>query len=249
MISLNGKTAFITGAATGIGEGTARLFAETGARLALTDIDAAGVARVREELAAKGAAVSTWTADVRRRDQLALAVEGALAQFGAIDILVNNAGIYPRQDFLTMTEEQWDNMQEVNLRSMFHTCQLVLPSMIARRSGKIINISSVTFFKGLQRLAHYVASKGGVIGLTRVLAKEFGEHNVHVNCITPGAIEVDAERRVATAEQMAAIVAMQALERRLQPVDIARVCLFLATELSDGLTGQTINVDGGLILH
>jgi 3-oxoacyl-[acyl-carrier protein] reductase len=121
--------------------------------------------------------------------------------------------------------------------------------MVAQRSGKIVNISSVTFFKGLENLSHYVASKGGVIGLSRSLAREMGPHNVYVNCITPGAIEVETEKLVATPQQMAAIAAQQSLKRRLQPIDVARACLFLASELSDGITGQIVNVDGGLIMH
>ncbi|HYM13711.1 MAG TPA: SDR family oxidoreductase, partial [Bryobacterales bacterium] len=177
------------------------------------------------------------------------AVQDALARFGRIDILINNAGVYPRQSFLEMTEKEWDDMQEVNLKGVFHCTKLVLPLMIERRAGKIVNISSVTFFKGMANLVHYVATKGGVIGFTRALAREIGPYNIHINCITPGAVEVETEKLVATPEQMAAIVEQQCLNRRIVPIDIARVCLFLSTDLSDALTGQTINVDGGLVMH
>lgn len=121
--------------------------------------------------------------------------------------------------------------------------------MIANRAGKIVNISSVTFHLGLAELTHYVASKGGVIGLTRALARELGESNIHVNCVTPGAVLVEAEKSVATEAQVQQWVSSQSLNRRILPIDIARVCVFLASELSDGVTGQTINVDGGWIMH
>jgi 3-oxoacyl-[acyl-carrier protein] reductase len=120
---------------------------------------------------------------------------------------------------------------------------------VARRAGKVVNISSVTFHLGMALLTHYVASKGGVIGLTRSLAREMGEFNIHVNCITPGAIKVEAEAKVVTAEQVQAWMASQCLQRRILPIDIARVCLFLSSELSDGMTGQTLNVDGGWVMH
>jgi 3-oxoacyl-[acyl-carrier protein] reductase len=140
-------------------------------------------------------------------------------------------------------------MLAVNLKGIFHCTKLVLPHMVERRAGKIVNISSVTFFKGLENLTHYVASKGGVIGFSRSLAREVGPHNVYVNCITPGAIEVEMEKLVATPAQMAVIAAQQSLQRRLQPIDVARACLFLSCDLSDGMTGQTVNVDGGLVMH
>ena len=127
--------------------------------------------------------------------------------------------------------------------------QLVLPHMIAQRSGRIVNISSVTFHLGMDNLTHYVASKGGVIGLTRSVAREVGPHNVHINCITPGAIKTEAEARVVTDEQAKEFLAHQSLQRRLMPLDVARVCLFLSSELSDGMTGQILNVDAGWVMH
>lgn len=234
--------ALVTGAAAGIGESIARLFAAEGAHVFLLDINGAGAAAVAAD-------IGGWAfeADVRHREAVQPAVDAALARFGRIDILVNNAGVYPRQSFLGMTEQQWDRMLDINLKSVFHCTQLVLPHMVSRRCGKIVNIASVTFLSGFRNLTHYVASKGGMIGLSRSLAREVGEHNVHVNCVTPGAIEVEAEKLVATPQQTAANVAAQCLQRRLQPLDVARVCLFLASELSDGVTGQIVNVDGGRV--
>ncbi len=180
---------------------------------------------------------------------MAKVVEDAVSRFGRIDVLINNAGIYPRQPFLEMTEEQWDTMQDINLKSVFHCTKLVMPHMVRQRAGAIVNISSVTFFTGLQNLTHYIASKGAIIGFTRSLAREMGEHNVRVNCITPGAIETEGERKLMSKEESDKFMELQSLKRRIGPLDVARVCLFLSTELSDAMTGQTLNVDGGWIMY
>jgi 3-oxoacyl-[acyl-carrier protein] reductase len=246
---LQGMVALVTGGAAGIGEAIAHLFAAEGAHVFILDFNGSGAATVSDAIRANGGSGFAFLADVRRPTTVQYAVQDALDRFGRIDILVNNAGIYPRKPFLEMTEEEWDSVQETNLKGVFHCTKLVLPYMVKQSAGKIVNISSVTFFKGMQNLTHYVAAKGGVIGFTRSLAREMGPHNVHVNCITPGAIEVETEKLVATPEQMAAIVAQQSLQRRLGPIDVARVCLFLASDWSNGMTGQTINVDGGLIMH
>jgi 3-oxoacyl-[acyl-carrier protein] reductase len=246
---LRNKVALITGSATGIGNAVARLFAEQGARLVLIDRNQPPNEATAAELEKAGATVRAVGLDLRDRAGIDAAVTAAVDSYGSIDILVNNAGIYPRKTFLDTSEQEWDEMQAINLKSMFHTTQAVLPGMMARRAGKIVNISSVTFHLGVANLVHYVASKGGVIGLTRALARETGEHDIHVNCITPGAVLVEAEKAVVTAEQVQAFVAEQSLKRRILPIDIARVCLFLGCELSDGMTGQVLNVDGGWVMH
>jgi 3-oxoacyl-[acyl-carrier protein] reductase len=244
---LTNKVAVITGSATGIGHAIAAIFAENGASLVLFDRNAEANERTASELRSGGKTrVLEFTLDLRDRPAMDAALSSARSQLGPVDILVNNAGVYPRQSFLEMTEEQWDEMQAINLKSMFHATQATLPDMLGRGSGKIINISSVTFHLGMAQLTHYVASKGGVIGLTRSLAREVGPQNVHVNCVTPGAIAVEAEKLFVTDDQIKAWLDQQSLKRRILPIDIARTCLFLASELSDGLTGQTLNVDGGL---
>jgi 3-oxoacyl-[acyl-carrier protein] reductase len=246
---LQDQVALITGAATGIGEATARLFAGEGARVFLLDRDPKPNAAVADSIRAGGGWAQAFAGDVRRRPEIAPAVEAAAKQFGRIDILINNAGVYPRERFLDITEEQWDEMHAINLKSMFHTMQLVLPHMIARRSGFIVNISSVTFHLGVANLTHYVSSKGGVIGLTRSVAREVGEHDIHVNCITPGAIKTESEPRFVSDEQAKVFMSNQCLQRRLMPLDVARVCLFLSTELSAGMSGQCLNVDAGWVMH
>src|SRR5688572_11600784 len=216
---LRGKVALITGSATGIGNATARLFAEHGAHLLLLDRNQPPNEATAVELQRGGTKVRAVTTDLRDRRS----IDAAVGSFGSIDILVNNAGIYPRKAFLETSEQEWDEMQAINLKSMFHTSQAVLPGMIERRAGKIVNISSVTFHLGVANLVHYVASKGAVL--------------------------VEAEKTVVTDEQIKVFVAEQSLKRRILPIDIARVCLFLSSELSDGMTGQVLNVDGGWVMH
>lgn len=248
-MQLRDKVALVTGAALGIGAGIADLFAQEGAIVYILDLNQekadAKAAAIRE----LGGRAEAFCCDVSRRETLEHAIRTVGDRHARIDILINNAGIYPRRLFLEMTEQEWDEMQTVNLKSMFHTCQLTLPYMIPQRSGKIVNISSVTFFKGYAKLTHYVASKGGVIGLTRTLAREMGDHNIHINSITPGAIQTEGELVHANPTDLAAIQDSQCLKRRLQPEDVARVCLFLSSPLSDGMSGQNLNVDGGLVLY
>jgi 3-oxoacyl-[acyl-carrier protein] reductase len=246
---LTNKSAIITGSARGIGEAIARLFAEHGARLLLLDRREEENSALASAIEAQGRRAFAAAVDLRDRSAVDAAVAKARREFGTVDILINNAGIYPRQDFVSMTEQQWDEMQDINLKSMFRLTQAVLPQMLEHGAGKIVNISSVTFHLGMANLTHYVASKGGVIGLTRALAREIGPRNVHVNCVTPGAVLVEAEKAVVTDEQVRAWMEQQSLKRRILPLDIARVCLFLASELSDGMTGQTLNVDAGWVMH
>ena len=246
---LSGKVAIVTGAATGIGEATAQLLATAGAQVFVLDKDAAGSRAVADSIEASGGCAQAFAGDVRKPGEITPAVDAAMARFGRIDILVNNAGIFPRQAFLEMSEAQWDEMQDVNLKSMFHTLKLVLPHMFRQRAGKVVNIASITFFLGVAGLSHYVASKGGVIGLTRSLAREAGPHNVNVNCIAPGAIQTASEKNFVTEEQARQFVAQQCFDRRITPLDVARVCLFLSSELSEAMTGQCLLVDGGWYTH
>lgn len=245
---LKDKVAVVTGAAAGIGEAIARLFAEEGARVYALDIHAEAGEAVAVDIRAAGGSCAFFAADARRKETVEPAVDDAMSRFGRIDALINNAGIYPRRPFLEMTDEEWDEMLDINLKSVYVCTKLVVPHMVKQRSGKIVNISSVTFFKGLPNLSHYIASKGGMIGFTRSLAREMAPHGVYVNCIAPGGVQTENEGRVASKEEIARIVAQQALPRRLKPLDVARACLFLSSEWSDGIIGQTINVDGGAVM-
>ncbi|MCX6623270.1 MAG: SDR family NAD(P)-dependent oxidoreductase [Acidobacteria bacterium] len=247
---LKDKVAIVTGAAEGIGAGIAELFAQQGARVILADIKKQAVEARAAAIRDGGGDAVGLEANVANAEQVRAVVDEAIARYGRIDILINNAGIYPRQGFLDMTEQQWDEMQEVNLKSMFHTARLVAPHMVRQRSGHIVNISSVTFFLGMKNLSHYVASKGGVIGFSRSIARELGEYDIHVNCITPGAILTEGEVALKVPQSdIDFILQMQSLKRRLLPKDIANACLFLSSELSSGITGQIINVDGGWTMY
>jgi 3-oxoacyl-[acyl-carrier protein] reductase len=234
---LEGKVCLVTGAAAGIGAGIVHLYVSEGAIVYAIDVNESQ------------GATHAFRADVRRPDQLEPVVLHALEQYGRIDVLVNNAGIYPRKAFIDMTEAEWDEVLDVNLKGVFHCTKLVLPHMLKPGAGKIVNISSIHVFRAGATLSHYTASKSGVVGFSGSLSREVGASGVYVNCITPGAIQTEGEKLIAKPGEIEALVAQQSIQRRLQPLDVARVCLFLSCELSDGITGQTINVDGGRILH
>ena len=255
LLRLDGKAALITGAGAGIGEATAKLFAQQGASVAVYDRDASDAEGVATAIRAAGGSAFAVAGDVRDDQMVKSAVDRADAEFGGIHILVNNAGIYPRAALIEMSDAQWDEVLDINLKGVFHCTRAVVPQMIKRRAGKIINISSVNIHVGAPNFSHYIASKGGIIGFTRALARELGEYNIHVNAVTPGAIQTEAEKRLvaqqgkAGAEAVAAIVARQCLKRRILPAEIAGVCLFLASDLSDAMTGQTLNADCGNALY
>jgi 3-oxoacyl-[acyl-carrier protein] reductase len=246
---LKDKVALVTGAAAGIGEATAQLFAEEGAHVVVYDREGDDAESVARTIRAAGGSAFAVAGDVRDAATVKGAIDRVVAAHGHFDILINNAGIYPRRAVLEISEQEWDEVLSVNLKGVFQCTRLALPRMIAQRSGKIINISSVNFHVGSPNFSHYIASKGGIIGFTRALARELGPHNIHINAITPGAVRTEAEKRIATQAQVDAIVVRQCLNHRVLPLDIARTCLFLASEWSDAITGQTINVDCGYALY
>jgi 3-oxoacyl-[acyl-carrier protein] reductase len=247
---LNERVAIVTGAAKGIGQAIAWEFAAEGGSVVVADIDEKGAKATAAQIESSGAKAVAFHCDVSDESSVISMVEKAVRHFAGVDILVNNAGIYPRHVWHEMTVEQWDRIQAVNLRSCFLCARAVFPYLKRKGRGKIINLSSVTFWVGApHNLVHYIASKGGVIGFTRALARDVGEFNIQVNAITPGAVETEEEKKVATPEQVASIVSQQSLKRRVTPKDIARTAVFLASADSDIITGQTINVDGGWAMH
>ncbi len=250
MGALQNRIAIVTGAAQGIGESIALEFAAEGARVAVADINSEGAKRVAALAESNGGVATAVEVDVTQEASVASMVTTVIAKYGSVDILVNNAGAYPRFVWHEMTVEQWDQTQALNLRSCFLCSRGVFPSFKAKMAGKIINLSSVTFWVGRpHNLVHYISSKGGVIGFTRSLAHDVGEFNIQVNAITPGAVESEEEKKVATPEMIAAVLAQQSLNRRVQVRDIARTAVFLASPDSDLITGQTINVDAGWAMH
>ena len=249
MAILQDKVALVTGAAAGIGRGIVDLFADEGGIVYVLDIDEAGAERAARAINGRGGTAHAFRTDITKRETITPVIDHAMESYRRIDILVNNAGIYPRRSFDQMSEQEWDETQNVNVKGTFNMTQLVLPHMRTRGAGKIVNISSVTFHMGYPNLTHYVASKGAVLGLTRALAREVGPDGVYVNAVTPGAIETEGEKVHANPDDIAKILSEQCIRRRIVPLDVARACLFLASELSDGMTGQTLNVDGGLVMY
>jgi 3-oxoacyl-[acyl-carrier protein] reductase len=246
---LEDKIAIITGAAHGLGKAYARRFAEEGAKVVVADIDApAGEAAAAQ---IDGWARTTDTADW---DSVQGLMRETSDRFGRIDILLNNAAVYERAHIWhglleDVPLEEWDRLMAVNLRGVFLCCKAAIPIMKQQRAGKILTVASSTFFSGLGDIPHYTASKGGVVGLTRVLAKQLGPWGINVNCFTPGSTLTEEE---ITDEVMAFRrqgAARRSLGRIERPEDVVGTALFLASADSDFLSGSTIVVDGGGVIY
>lgn len=246
---LGGQVALVTGAARGIGYAAARRLALEGARVAVFDRDREALGAAAEALAAQGITVSPHTVDVTDEEGVRAAVAALLAAEGQIHVLVNNAGIYPHSPFEDLTYAEWQRILTVNLDSVFLCTHSVYPAMRERRYGRIVNVSSSTFFIGYPGLAAYIASKGGIIGFTRALASEAGPHGITVNAVTPGLIATEGVLDGEEAGLFDEIVPEQALARRGEPDDIAECIAYLAGPDAGFITGQTINVDGGHRFH
>ncbi|GIM60145.1 beta-ketoacyl-ACP reductase [Capnocytophaga canis] len=244
---LEGKTAIITGASRGIGKGIAEVFASQGANVVFTysaSVEAAQ--QLEEELKAKGVKAKGFqsnAADFESAQQLADAV---LAEFGSIDILVNNAGITKDNLLLRMPEEDFDKVIEVNLKSVFNMTKAVQRAMLKQRRGSIINISSVVGVKGNAGQANYAASKAGMLGFTKSVALELGSRNIRCNAIAPGFIETEMTA-VLDPKVVEGWSEAIPLKRGGTTVDVANACLFLASDMSAYVTGQVLNVDGGML--
>ncbi|HWP60625.1 MAG TPA: 3-oxoacyl-ACP reductase family protein [Candidatus Acidoferrales bacterium] len=251
---LNDKVTVITGAGHGIGRAYARRFAEEGAHVVIAEIDAQAGERVAAEIT--GAGKSAWSrpTDVTRFDDVQGLVKETVDRFGRIDVLLNNAAIYVTQPLTKcsledLSLEEWDRVIEVNLKGVFLCCKAVIPVMKKQRSGKIINVASGTFFHGTGNMPHYTASKGGVVALTRVLAKQLGPWNVNVNCLTPGSTMSEEKITEEVRKRREESSRQRAFQRIEVPEDITGTALFLASSDSDFMTGQLLVVDGGGILH
>jgi 3-oxoacyl-[acyl-carrier protein] reductase len=247
---LDGKVAVITGAARGIGRAIAAEMINEGAHVMLTDRDGAAAKRTAHELAATGGIIQAFRLDVTDRLQVNEATAAILQTAGRIDVLVNNAGIVGVASFLETNEAEWDRIMTTNLKGIFYCCQAVLPQMVARNKGKIINIASVAakVGGGLLGTSTYAASKAGVIGLSKGLAREFASHGVNVNVIAPGSITTDLTQRYLSAQQQLDSVKRIPLGRRGLPADIAGAAVFLASDESDFITGATIDINGGILM-
>jgi 3-oxoacyl-[acyl-carrier protein] reductase len=248
---LSGKAAVVTGAAKGLGRAFCLGLAREGARiLAVTRKDLENLEQTVQMVRSLGGEAELFQADVAvEADTLAMARE-ALQKFGQIDILINNAAIYDgikRQPFTEIDLQEWDLVMNVNVKGAFLAARAVFPSMKDRGYGKIVNLASEVFFTGSHGFAHYVTSKGGIIGLTRALAVELGPHNICINCIAPGFTDTEASRGLADVAKYD--VSKTPLKRLEKPEDLVGAAIFLASPESDFITGQTLLIDGGRAMH
>jgi len=244
---LEGKVAIVTGASRGIGKAIAEQFIAQGAKVAFTYRSSAeAAAALEKELSAGGGTVKGFQSDAASMTDAERLVGEVVEAFGTVDIVINNAGITDDTLLMRMTEEQWDRVISVNLKSCFNLTKAVLRTMLKARSGSIVNISSVVGVQGNAGQANYAASKAGILGFTKSVALELGSRNIRCNAIAPGFIETEM-----TAKLDADIVQgwrdAIPLKRGGTPEDVANLCVFLASDMSSYITGQTLNVDGGMI--
>ena len=279
MSEFAGRVVLVTGCARarGIGRAIAGAFARAGADVVVTDVAAGGTRNeneegleekrvgwkgldsLAEEIRSLGRRVLALVGDVSRADDAERFVAEALAQFGRIDVLVNNAAAphgADRRLIWEVPEEAWDRVIDVNLKGAFLMSRAVIPHMLERGSGRIINMASVSGKRGTARRGAYSASKFGIIGLTQVMAQELGAHGITANAICPGSVDTSRrestsrrERALAERDPNAPVLSLPPTGRVARPDDIARMALFFASEASDHITGQAWNVDGGTVMH
>jgi len=248
---LNHKKALITGGTAGIGKEIALQFARQGADVLVFGTNGERAAEVITELKAaqcrEDQHFEALIVNVADKKAVEETIQTLLTKFGAFDILVNNAGITRDGLLMKMSEEDWDTVLDVNLKSVYNTCQAIVRSMLKARSGKIINISSVVGLTGNPGQANYAASKSGMIGFTKALAQELASRNICVNCIAPGFIQTRMTDGL-TEQQREGILKKIPMGRMGTPNEIAQAAVFLASSLSDYITGQVITVDGGMVM-
>jgi 3-oxoacyl-[acyl-carrier protein] reductase len=244
---LSGKTAIITGASKGIGKGIAQTFAKEGANVAFTYLSSVEKGQaLEEELNQDGTTVKGYRSDASKMEDAEALVAQVVEDFGGVDIVVNNAGITKDMLLMRMTEEDFTRVIEVNLNSVFNMTKAVQRTFLKQRSGSIVNISSVVGVKGNAGQANYAASKAGIIGFTKSVALELGSRNIRCNAIAPGFIETEmtAVLDEKTVQQWRDGIP---LKRGGSPEDVANACLFLASDMSGYITGQVMNVCGGML--
>ncbi|MCJ7642158.1 MAG: 3-oxoacyl-[acyl-carrier-protein] reductase [Desulfobacterales bacterium] len=246
-MELNGKVALVTGGAQGIGKAVALMLAHHGADVIVADVNLEKAQETAKEVEATGRGAMAVKVDITRLNDVEQMVESAIARFGKVDILINNAGIARDKLILRMTEEDWDAVLDVNLKGTFHCTKTVIKHMSKQRSGKIVNIASVVGEMGNAGQANYSASKAGVIGLTKTIAREFAQRGINVNAIAPGYIQTPMTD-VLPDKAKEELKRMIPMERLGQPEDVAHAVLFLVSEASSYITGQVLNVNGGIYM-
>jgi len=244
---LEGKTALVTGASKGIGRKIAEVFAQQGANVAFTYLSSVEKGEALEkELQAFGARVKGFRSDASKFDQAEKLIEDIVAEFGTIDVVVNNAGITKDGLLMRMTEENWDDVININLKSIFNVTKAASKIMMKNRKGSFINMSSVVGVQGNAGQANYAASKAGIIGFSKSVAKELGSRNIRTNVIAPGFIRTEMTE-VLDPKVVAGWEANIPLKRAGEAEDVANACLFLASDLSTYINGQVLPVDGGML--
>jgi NAD(P)-dependent dehydrogenase (short-subunit alcohol dehydrogenase family) len=245
------RVAVVTGAASGMGLAIGQRLAAHGHRVALLDLDGEAAQRAAEELQATGGRAVAATVDVADRGAVDDALRKVRSELGPVEIMVTSAGLDEFRSFTDITTDEWNRMLAVNLTGTFHCLQAAIPDMLAGGWGRIVTISSSSAQSGAARLAHYVASKGGVIGLTKALAVEYAAHGITVNTIPPGFIDTPMVRRAEQAGELPSVetvAGVTPVRRAGTPDDIAAACAFLCSEEAGYITGQQINVNGGWYL-
>ncbi len=243
-IDLSGKVAFVTGSTRGIGRAIARTLHAAGARVAVVGRDRARAEAAAAELGERAVGVAC---DVAQAAQVEAAIAAAEQALGPIDILVNNAGLTRDNILLRLTDADWNAVLDANLKGAFHTTRAVIKGMMKRRAGRIVNITSIVGLTGNKGQANYAASKAGLIGFTKSVAKEYASRGILANCVAPGFIETDMTAALPD-EARATLLQDIALGRLGQPEDVAGAVLFLASDLAGYVTGQVLVVDGGMVI-
>ncbi|MBT3648586.1 MAG: 3-oxoacyl-[acyl-carrier-protein] reductase [Flavobacteriales bacterium] len=244
---LENKVAIVTGATRGIGKSIAEMFADQGATVIFTYVSSEDKAKLLEsELLSKGVKAKGYKFNVADFEPCEGMVNDVVKEFGSVDVVVNNAGITRDTLLMRMSEEQWDEVINTNLKSVFNMTKAVQRTMLKQRSGSIINMSSVVGVKGNAGQANYAASKAGILGFTKSIALELGSRNIRCNAIAPGFIETEMTGAL-DEEMVQSWRDAIPLKRGGQPEDVANLALFLASDMSAYITGQTLNVDGGML--
>jgi 3-oxoacyl-[acyl-carrier protein] reductase len=249
-----GKVAIVTGAGHGIGKAYALRLAQEGAAVVIAEIDGTAADATAAEFSAAGHRAIAVQTDVADEGSTQAMAAKTIETFGGIDILVNNAALFAsvpmsRVRFEAIDPAEWDHMMNVNLKGVWNCCRAVVPSMRERGGGKIVNISSSTVWERTPTRIHYVTSKAGVIGFTRVLAVELGAENITVNCVSPGSTLSEADPSEAVIKLRSSAASARAIPRLQRPEDLVGAVAFFCSSDSDFITGQTLVVDGGSVLH